>query len=106
METELHERAATGDQQAVRREKRVRHVAALGSVHDESTKPSQQADPERHAAPLARRDPDVSADEQHDHQTQIRRVEQMSALDAAHEFAGNGDHGRDHDQLRAVSPQQ
>ncbi len=97
---------AAHDQQAVRGEKRVGHIGALGSVHHQPAQPRQQAGRDRQTAPLAGRDPDFAGRRQHDDQTEVRGVEQMPAVDATHELARDGDEGGDQHELGPIGAEQ
>jgi len=69
------------DKEGVEAEKGIGHVAARGAMDHQSTQTGQQEREERHAAPLARRHPDLAGGQHHDDEAEVGRVEQVPAID-------------------------
>ena len=73
--------------------KAIRHVAARGAVDDEPAEAGHQKREERDVAPLARRDPDLAGEQHHRDDAEVRRVEEVLAVESKDELAGDGDDG-------------
>ena len=83
------------EERAVAGEKGERPVAPRGPVDDETAGGGEEEAEHRRAAPLARRDPDLSRRDHHCHQREVRRIEDVLVPDPQDELARDGDDGSD-----------
>jgi len=73
-------------------------------MHDETSRASEQEPEEGGAAPLARRDPGVARDGDHEDDREIGRVEKMLSVEPEEELAADRRRGRERgDQSRPGS---
>ena len=89
-----------------RREEPQRDVRARGSRDDEAAEASHQKGEPGEAAPLAGRDPDAVAQQQEDDEREIGGVEQVLAVMAHHELAGDRDDRRSGGEPPVAGPKQ
>ena len=94
------------DEGRVEGEEGVGDVAAGRAVDYEAAQAGQQKPEERDATPLPGGDPHLAGQADHRGDPEVRGVEDVPAVDAEDELAGDGQHTRGHRQRQAARPKQ